>query len=1383
MKLKKLLLLVMIAALSVSVFACRNSDDSSSSQKPQEVLITLSENELNMRVGENKTVTANVTGSSATVEWVSSAPEVATVEGGVISAVSKGSAVITATVEEKSATVTVNVANTASLTLESDKLSVNAETWTDKDNTVYGKTTVSITPILTVNGTVTDGTFTYECADENVAEVDDNGVVTGKKIGTTAIEVSCVYDGETLKTTATVTVKKVDIASKEAFTFGGDKNEWVIDVTRFGLTADDVIAIYLEDGTDYVQTDDAGEIIYDGNSAKVITAGIDVDKKTEPDTVIIETEGLLISIKIAYVSANNVEFVSESSPMVIGAQKQLKLYAFGVEVSESAEWSVNKDYIATIDDEGVLTAVNYGTVKVTAKVYGYTYTTVQVVVKEESPKTAMEAVTVHNYTTGGDHYGYKQTTHGQYAAGDWVRFSFTPSEDFNGMLYVYYGLNNLEDKFEENFPNGCAFAFAGSKKFSGNIFTDSSFIVLDKDGIQVGSIAEKTGAGIYKKGETYTVYVQIPDDGSVDHDLFIKFASENHLVEEQVMRGVLSWRDNLDNASCAIEVKNISGYIYSGETRRNIYDVEGKLSFRGASLETENSIDVASLGINSEVITAYLKDASFEVILKDENGKPVITNGKLTVLNTFFTQCGTNGVKTLVLETEEDRYNVPFEIVPVDEKRNGAVALIPGLADYIFVDTAKMVSEINAGRQFLAFDVYSDGFGDNAYIYFQIGARHIYVKNNCAYIHSTWDSSRKDKITANFIRVIDEEGSLVYDTVTWGGSKMFGTKSDSMQPGKWYKVIIDMDGRAWDDATCMQYLSYSHAMATVVGMNAYFNNIKTYSTAEFEGIVLDCEEAVLAEGESLTLIATLSELLTGTKVIWTSSLEEVATVTQNGVVTAHKAGNATIIATVNGKSVRCEITVKPVIGIAEGSEKELTTAITTWLPGTFDKGAAGSNENVNPAYVPGEDFAGCNVLKVQLKIKEGAANGYLHIYEYAGTDNTKWTPGIVRWTVIGRDAYSTGRHYDWNFPAADFEHLLITDKNTGVTTYQKAVEWVPGHEYELLIAVGENNSIGFWYSSTLYATSGDNQGQGILANWNIPSYCLNVLDNIEFVKFYGGKNVAGEKTIKLDKTEATVNMGETLTLNATLSHEGTVEWESSDPEIATVENGVVTSVKGGEVVITAKAFGKEVNCVVTVLEMLTVKDGSEKELTTAITTWLPGTFDKGAAGSNTNVNPAYVPGEDFAGCNVLEAVIKIKEGATIGFLHINEYAGTDKAAWVPTVNKSIVIGKDYYGVDKRVTDNGSESLGSSYNKNSLVILDITDESNVITYADEAVEWTAGHTYKLLIKVAEGNSVGFWYSAQALVDGNGPLGIWNNPTYCLDVLANIEFVKFFGAIAK
>ena len=57
--------------------------------------------------------------------------------------------------------------------------------------------------------------------------------------------------------------------------------------------------------------------------------------------------------------------------------------------------------------------------------------------------------------------------------------------------------------------------------------------------------------------------------------------------------------------------------------------------------------------------------------------------------------------------------------------------------------------------------------------------------------------------------------------------------------------------------------------------------------------------------------------------------------------------------------------------------------------------------------------------------------------------------------------------------------------------------------------------------------------------------------------------MAGEKTIKLDKTEATVNMGETLTLNATLSHEGTVEWESSDPEIATVENGVVTSVKGG----------------------------------------------------------------------------------------------------------------------------------------------------------------------------------------------------------------------------
>ena len=62
----------------------------------------------------------------------------------------------------------------------------------------------------------------------------------------------------------------------------------------------------------------------------------------------------------------------------------------------------------------------------------------------------------------------------------------------------------------------------------------------------------------------------------------------------------------------------------------------------------------------------------------------------------------------------------------------------------------------------------------------------------------------------------------------------------------------------------------------------------------------------LKTGDSYQLVATTSE---EAAVSWSSSNEEVATVTQSGMVTALKEGTASIHATSNGKSVSCEVTV------------------------------------------------------------------------------------------------------------------------------------------------------------------------------------------------------------------------------------------------------------------------------------------------------------------------------------------------------------------------------------------------------------------------------------------------------------------------------------------
>ncbi len=123
--------------------------------------------------------------------------------------------------------------------------------------------------------------------------------------------------------------------------------------------------------------------------------------------------------------------------------------------------------------------------------------------------------------------------------------------------------------------------------------------------------------------------------------------------------------------------------------------------------------------------------------------------------------------------------------------------------------------------------------------------------------------------------------------------------------------------------------------------------------------------------------------------------------------------------------------------------------------------------------------------------------------------------------------------------------------------------------------------------------------------------------------------------IELDKAEATVNQGATITLTATVTPVYTsdnVTWESNDTDVATVANGVVTGVAAGTATITVKAGEQTATCTVEVTTnpVLTVDEtpidfGVVKEGATFVDKTL----------SVTGVNLTEVP------------VATITEGATI----------------------------------------------------------------------------------------------------------------------------------------
>ena len=164
---------------------------------------TVTINETNPVVIEGQTIklTATVLPENATnktATWTSSKTDIATVAAdGTVSGISAGTADITATVEGKSATVT--------LTVEADVVAVTGVSFPGTLITTYiGGTTTPVVNIAPENAT--DKTVTWTGGDPAVATINaTTGVITGIGIGTTTITVTTNDGGHTATCSVKVT--------------------------------------------------------------------------------------------------------------------------------------------------------------------------------------------------------------------------------------------------------------------------------------------------------------------------------------------------------------------------------------------------------------------------------------------------------------------------------------------------------------------------------------------------------------------------------------------------------------------------------------------------------------------------------------------------------------------------------------------------------------------------------------------------------------------------------------------------------------------------------------------------------------------------------------------------------------------------------------------------------------------------------------------------------------------------------------------------------------------------------------------------------------------------------------------------------------------------
>ncbi len=207
-------------------------------------------------------------------------------------------------------------------------------------------------------------------------------------------------------------------------------------------------------------------------------------------------------------------------------------------------------------------------------------------------------------------------------------------------------------------------------------------------------------------------------------------------------------------------------------------------------------------------------------------------------------------------------------------------------------------------------------------------------------------------------------------------------------------------------------------------------------------------------------------------------------------------------------------------------------------------------------------------------ITTGASNEMIITAKYAGS--TTDYPALVLRNLFGQEYYeaqiaggNTGIQFNLAIggdDAASVSDLYVFGKslstfpvNAGVYTIMIDLQYIVDN-YSTIGNIG----------TSVKATK-DVVDQMLLAwkstDWTTRNYVFTVSD-IELIEL-----PTVEVNFELGSKEM-IGIGETTTLTATTNKDSSlIVWSSSDPSVATVVNGVVTGVKGGEVEITANVLG------------------------------------------------------------------------------------------------------------------------------------------------------------------------------------------------------------------
>ena len=404
------------------------------------------------------------------------------------------------------------------------------------------------------------------------------------------------------------------------------------------------------------------------------------------------------------------------------------------------------------------------------------------------------------------------------------------------------------------------------------------------------------------------------------------------------------------------------------------------------------------------------------------------------------------------------------------------------------------------------------------------------------------------------------------------------------------------------------------------------------TTTAPENLTISGSSTISVGGTSQLSVSTTTSGAS-TSVTWSTSNSAVATVSTTGVVTGVKAGTATITATSTvdtSISAALSITVKGLSSLSTSGTPTKTSYTTAdnfdptglTVTANYSDGSTANVTNDVTWSKPSTNgtvtgiYGGLSVTVSGLTVTQATTTTGTATYTISSPTAVTSTGAPSGSSATYSQTYKTtaGQMTSGNsttLTLSGYDNCVIT----GITLSMKSNKSSGSGSFTAKAGTTTISSIddskfntsnwnGAWstsyvdiapaMSNSSYSIqSGENVTLTITASAKslyIESYTIAYTQNISS----GGGDVSEPDSVTLNPTSHTINVGESITLTATAN--GAITWSSSDPTVASVNNGTVTGLKAGTAIITATVGTASATCSITVNESSSTPVVSENSI-------------------------------------------------------------------------------------------------------------------------------------------------------------------------------------------